>query len=533
MILELEQSSIAQGLFQELGFADYLALFDAEIPLLPRKILRSLNKKQALTHFNQLSELHELIEQNKINLVELLELSSQLPLLDDLLPLFENKCLEQFHLFQLRKFVVESEKLFKGEAAAPLADKSGTCCKNIEDILKRHTVDQSRALKLSPDEARLEALAASLDQRLKEEISAVEQVIERETGLKMLYPFPRELPYDAADLAKLKNCKHLHLSSQHDLLLAELILPQSAEKLAAEKDQISEEFAELIQQKLKVINHELSPYSKEFQLYYQTRKERTLLYVLLRALVQFKLCLPQFSDEKRCRFEKLRLPVLEANIDRYVALDIDLNSGANVLFGANLTGKTTVLKTIYFALACTRAGLPLPAEKALLHFPQKLEIHLKSSGDIRSNTSSFSEELEFFTVEFSPGDYVLVDELFQSTDPVSGTELSRIFLSEFAEKNVLFFCTSQYPDILSLPNINLFKMLDRFDYNLKKGQKQTAMMGETPYRMEQIDSAKVASALQESQKPLYIALDFALPPAIKKRIADFLDSKKKSTGKRD
>ncbi len=225
-----------------------------------------------------------------------------------------------------------------------------------------------------------------------------------------------------------------------------------------------------------------------------------------------------------CEIKNAVLPVLKTQRkDAYTPLSLDLKKGASVLFGANMTGKTTALKTIYFHLTAIRTGLPVPAEAITLHFPNQVAFHLKSPGDIKKKLSGFGEEIVFFTKEISPGAYFLVDELFQSTDPVNGVKLSQIFLSAFSQKEMIFFCTSHYPDLLNLTDISLYWMKD-VDYNQKMPDLMAAedLLSKIPFEIERIYPDNIENVLKNSRTPLAIALHFNLPETIKEKIRDRL-----------
>jgi hypothetical protein len=154
-----------------------------------------------------------------------------------------------------------------------------------------------------------------------------------------------------------------------------------------------------------------------------------------------------------------------------------------------------------------------------LHFPEQVELHVKSAGAMSRNLSGFGDEIAFFTRELSPSAYILVDELFQSTDPVGGAELSKIVLQDFSHKDLVFFCTSHYPEVLHIRDISLFRMKD-IDFEEETGHvlNLDTLMGTMPYELERILPQDIGNVLKESRKPLYLALHFPLPESIKEKI---------------
>jgi len=524
MKLEFEQKIVPDGLSEELDFYGFLSLFDMDIPLLPRKILRPLTAEKGKGHFRRLQDLQKQIEQKKLDLEKIIVQSQKLPLLDFVLPFLENQSLEQFHLYSLGKFVSENQILQELEMECPIAPESSECCLKIKAILETHTQKQFSGLRYTPEEQKLREKIEKLGQDLRTKLSQYEQKIYQQTGLKMIYPYPKEISQEAENFSKIQNCKLISVTCKQDINLINYRLSPYIKNIMMEKDTLSKKFTHLMEKTLKKINKELHPFFKAFRNYYGERKNQTFYYVLLLVKHRQSLCFPKFQTSPGCTLKNAILPSLgKQKKEKYIPLSVDLDRGANVLFGANMTGKTTVLKTIYFHLTAIRMGLPVPAECIQLHFPEQVELHLKSAGNIRRNLSSFGEEIEFFTKEIAPSAYILVDELFQSTDPVGGTELSKIFLLDFSHKNLVFFCTSHYPEVLHLQDISLFRMKDvDFDEEMEYNFIFNNLLEKIPYQIQRIFPENIGNALKESRKPLFIALHFPLPESIKEKIREQL-----------
>jgi DNA mismatch repair ATPase MutS len=524
MKLEFEQNIIPDGLYKELGFDAFMRLFDLDIPLLPRRILRPLSAQKGREHFRILQDLQKQVDQKKLELEKIIDQSRKLPLLDFVLPFFENQSLEQFHLYSLGKFVSENLVLQEIEMGYPILPEPGKCCRKIKEILETHTQKSFSSLHYTPEEKELREKISKLEKELKIQLSQYENEIYGQTGLKMIYPYPKELPQDAENLPKIQDCKLLSVTSKQDINLVNYQLSPSIKTIISEKDTLAQKVSHLMGEKIRKINKELYPHFRDFRICYQERKNQTFYYVLLLVKQRQSLCLPTFQSSLGCKLTNAVLPSLQNQKKaKYIPLNLDLKRGANVLFGANMTGKTTVLKTIYFQLTAIRMGLPVCAESILLHFPEQVELHLKSAGNIRWNLSGFGQEIEFFTKEISPSAYILADELFQSTDPIGGVELSRIILQEFSHKDLVFFCTSHYPEVLSLRDISLYRMKD-VDFDEETGHVLSLedLMEKMPYKLERILSGDIGNAFQESKKPLYIALHFPLPESIKEKIRERL-----------
>jgi len=524
MKLEFEQGVVADGLYEELGFDSFMSLFDVEIPLLPRWILRPLSTEKGKEHFRILQELQKKIDQQKLKLERIIDQSKKLPLLDFLLPLFENQSLQQFHLYSLGKFVSENLVLEDIEIECSVETEQRKCCQTIKEILETHTQKGFSALRYTSEEKGLREKIQKLEKELTTKLTQYEHDIYKQTGLKMIYPYPKEVSQDAENLPQILKCNLLSVTCKQDINLVTYRLSPSVENIISKKDILAQKLNHLLRKKIRTINKELYPHFRDFKRCYQKRKTQTFYYVLLLVKQRQSLCLPTFHTSVGCKLNNAVLPSLQKQKkEKYTPLNLDLGSGANVLFGANMTGKTTVLKTLYFQLTAIRMGLPVCAEYVRLHFPEQIELHLKSAGNTSWNLSGFGQEIEFFTRKISPSAYILADELFQSTDPIGGTVLSRIILQEFCHKDIVFFCTSHYPEVLHIQDIALYRMNDvDFDEEIGHTLSLDDLLEKMPYKLERILPKDIGNALKESRKPLYIALHFPLSESIKERIREQL-----------
>ena len=524
MKLEFEQNIVPADIFEELDFNGFLSYFDLGIPLVPRRILRPMKRQQGKAHFTRLYDLQAKVDQGKLEINKLIDQTRRLPLLDSLMVFFKDRRLEQFHLYDLGRFVSENQALAGLEENCPLAPEISPCCAGIRAVLEEYTQNGFSGLVYTKEEQEISKKVEGLGQKIQAGLTRYENDIHAQTGMKMIYPYPREISAQDDNISRILGCRLLRVKKRENTCLVDFRLPGELEKISKEKDRLGEKFDMMMQNKLEAINKKLQPMFKDFAAYYEERKNRVFYYALLWVKNKYSLCFPLFQDDFGCRLIDARLVCLEEQVNKYVPLNIALDRGSNVLFGANMTGKTTVLKTLYFHLTAIRMGLPVPARSAVLHFPEQVELHLKTSGNVRTNLSSFGDEILFFSKNMSSYAYVLADELFQSTDPVSGTELSEIFLAEFSDKDMVFFCTSHYPDVLKLDTISLFRMKDP-DFDMQD-LKFEDLLNKMPYTLERISRGRINDALGQTRKALCMALNFSLPESIKAKIRSALKSYK-------
>lgn len=522
MKLEFEQDFVTNALNRELDFRLFLDLFDLNIPLIPSKILRPMDKQSGIAHFTALSEVASFFTGQQIKV--LTEESGELPNLDELMPFFQSGTLEQYHLFELGRFLMVNKRLVHQEKKFALASGLDGYLNEMYTLLSEYTRDNFSSFLAGDDQAPIQQAMDEVNAGLKKKLLEYEDKIFKATGLKMIYPYPKEVHISPGRAEKIRKTELLSVVNQDDIFHIDYQPGQTIRDLVKKQDQLVAQLSCLMEKKLGELNLRLLPFYQGFKKYYDLRKKRTWRYAILFVKNSWGFALPSFTAN-RCTIKKgYVFGLKQRKKEKCIPLDITLDQGANVLYGANMSGKTTVLKTVYFLLTLVRAGLPIPAQALEIDYPEDLSILLKSSGDLHSDISSFGEEICFLTSSRSKKGYLLCDELFLSTDPVNGARLSRIFIQEFAHSDMFFFCSTHYPQVLDIPGIGLLRMQDP---NLACLAKQKIDLDHLqkimPYRVEQICGDVGESAVSQDLTPLHIALLFDLPHGIKEKIRQKID----------
>ncbi len=516
MKLEFEGGFIPDQIFKELDFQGFLTCFEKNIPAIPHRILRVLNEAEAGEWFSRLADLDSRITRHGIDIADLLQKAGELPALDAMLPFYRNRQLEPFHLFDLGTFLKKDSRLKTLEKNIPVPEKESVC-RQIHQDLELYTSDDCSNIILTPEEMALRSLLNSMEEKIAGELSLFEHEIHRQTGLKLIYPYPKEIEKDHKELERIKSCQFLKLKDEGVFFRIDYRLSETIKNLVRERQTSQNRWDQLMEQKLLEMNNILAPSLTAFTDYYEKRKQRLFDYVILAVKRDQGLCFPEFRSESIVKLKRGILPVLKnLHSDRYNPLDLELNSGVNLLFGANMTGKTTVLKTLYFHLVLAKFGLPVPAESFILSHLNRVELQLKSSGDTGRGLSGFADEIRFFCSPADPPSIFLIDEMFHSTDPINGVALSEAFLGGLRDSDNTYICTSHYPEVLNIPDIRFLRMKD-FEGEIDTGDLKS-LLEKVPYELEEISAGRLEKTVKDNKKPLQIALQFPLPETIKANI---------------
>ena len=527
MNLEFARETLSKELAEELDIAFYLSIFSEDLPILPGKILRPMPRMEGVEHFRVLAEMEEKLAGS---IARLLDLTRSLPNLDLLLPLFAGGRLEQYHLFDLGRFLDVDLGLRAMEKELPVGPDFHDGSVILQMLLRKIAGSDYAAVQAGAKADRLREELVGLEAELNDERTRYERQILAETGLAMIFPWPRELALAPEEARRLASCSLLTVEKKEEIWLLGYAPGPELAGLTDRRDALSGELEDLMADALAAMNRELQPFSHVFAKYYAERRRRAWQYLLLSVKIEHRLAWPVFAEEVGGTFQQAYIPALkERKKERCIPLDLALGKGANVLFGAHLSGKTTVLKTLYFLLSLIRVGLPIPAAGAALHYPEHVALMLKSSGNMQRDLSSFGEEVSFFTGEMPEGAWVLVDELFLSTDPVNGAILSEIFIRDFAEREMVFLCTTHYPAVLDIEGIALLRMLDCEWPGKGEQTDLPALLENMPYRLEKIVDDQEKKRLGNNTGPLEVALLFTLPPEIKAKIREALRGSEQSS----
>ncbi len=116
------------------------------------------------------------------------------------------------------------------------------------------------------------------------------------------------------------------------------------------------------------------------------------------------------------------LPLISDSVKNYTALNIDVARGATLITGANMGGKSTILKNIAFQVKLTMHGLlPLASKLTMPYINQVM--YLSSFEDTTHGLSRFGNEITLLSEYLDKiGDksLFLVDEFASSTNPTEG-----------------------------------------------------------------------------------------------------------------
>jgi DNA mismatch repair protein MutS len=209
-------------------------------------------------------------------------------------------------------------------------------------------------------------------------------------------------------------------------------------------------------------------------------------YSMAMAVKTFDLKFPQFLEQED--------PFLEAQglyhvlLQTPIAYDLSLQSTENFLFltGANMAGKSTLIKAIGSAVFLAHIGMGVPAKAMRLSLFDGLLTNINVADNIAKGESYFFNEVQrikntIYKINDGKKWLVLIDELFKGTNVQDAMKCSLTVIKGLIKiKNSLFILSTHLYEIgeelKKYPNIS-FKYFEtnvmddqlEFSYQLKEG----------------------------------------------------------------
>lgn len=175
--------------------------------------------------------------------------------------------------------------------------------------------------------------------------------------------------------------------------------------------------------------------------------------------VQLELCRPEVcaeGPEAYTAYEGLFHPEIKESLQRngkdYQAVDIVIRPEVTLITGANMAGKTVLLKSVALAQCLCQFGFYVPAKYARVTFVGGVAISSGDGQDELSGLSSFAAEMlcvDGIIREVKAGKkiLVLIDELARTTNPAEGRALVCGVVELLAGAGVPVLITTHYSGI--------------------------------------------------------------------------------------
>ena len=165
------------------------------------------------------------------------------------------------------------------------------------------------------------------------------------------------------------------------------------------------------------------------------------------------LCFPELSTDGTSRYKALFHPQVKETLAstgrQFQCVDISFGMKPTLITGANMGGKTVVLKTLTLCQYLFQFGFGIPASEAQIAVRQAIYFCIGDDQSIERGLSSFAAEMKNIdaVIKASRQDkklLALIDEPARTTNPTEGAALVTALLHVLADKPMSLIMTTHY-----------------------------------------------------------------------------------------
>ena len=172
-----------------------------------------------------------------------------------------------------------------------------------------------------------------------------------------------------------------------------------------------------------------------------------------RQVVEMGLCFPVLSNDGSSQYVAMFHPQVKEALNRagkkFQPVDISFAHIPTLITGANMGGKTVVLKTLTLCQFLFQFGFGIPAAEAIISIKDDIMFCIGDDQSIEKGLSSFAAEMKNIDAVVKASRQnrkllALIDEPARTTNPTEGTALVQALLKVLSTKHMSLVMTTHY-----------------------------------------------------------------------------------------
>ena len=272
-------------------------------------------------------------------------------------------------------------------------------------------------------------------------------------------------PKNLEKVVSILDPENMKIPSFYIYSLYSIELGQIRDEIKKKKEKVIDdnqgEIEKLYEQEMKIedkIRKELSDklIKHSESLLYSLDKIGYLDLLLAKVELNEKLSLVRPILGEKNRYKKIFNPKVMASMTekgkKYQKIDVEIEEKITVITGANMSGKTLILKTIALCQYLCQFGFFVPSDWAEIKLVDRVFLMVGDSQSIDSGLSSFASEMLtlneiILNVKSGEKPLILIDELGRTTNPKEGRAIVRSVIDFFKDKELKAIITTHYDGI--------------------------------------------------------------------------------------
>ena len=198
---------------------------------------------------------------------------------------------------------------------------------------------------------------------------------------------------------------------------------------------------------------QLKPFAAALEAAQEAMANADILLAKAELMRRYGLCIPEISEEGGCRYQGLFHPkvrdLLAAAGREFQPVDISFDHRPTLIVGANMGGKTVVLKSVALCQYLCQFGFGVPAVQARIALKEEVRFCIGDHQSVTEGLSSFAAEMKQMDALIRAARQgrrllALLDEPARTTNPTEGTALVSALLPMLRQQGVSLLLATHY-----------------------------------------------------------------------------------------